>query len=257
MKAAPVRLGHSLGDKQLATDDAALHHALDLATGKALLEPRTPSDPTTVERAERVLDARPRPIYSYVGDLHPDLGSVGLIVSQRWAERAIQGVSKCDSGGLAGGKGCFRSCPGARARCRAAVAVEPTACAATEWIAHFEREITTSYAHGVGDYVSGDAPDASTWEDARKHCIDAARRRGDGVDRRLWTWELRIRAPPQPEEIEVVVVSQLGYRKIQHIFTHEDIVLPAHIRIILGDDDAGDPGSWFSVPAVRTALAGE
>jgi hypothetical protein len=63
--------------------------------------------------------------------------------------------------------------------------------------------------------------------------------------------------PPEPEEIEALVVSYLGYRKMLDIFTHEGIAEPAHVRFIPGDEDDDEPGSWFFLPAVRSALAGE
>lgn len=256
MKAARVRLGHSLGDKRLGADVDALRHAVDIVTGQTQLEPRPASDPATVERAERVLDARPRPIYSYAGDLHPDLGSVGLILSPDWAARSIQGASKCDSGGLAGGKGCFEHIPEPERDAELQSLSSPRGFSASDWGTHLDREIAASFAGGMIGYVNGDEPDSSTWGDARMRCIEAARSRRARLDRRLWTWELRMHGTPLPEELQALVVSRDAHRELQRTFTLMGIEPPDHIRIITPDETRDDVSSWFHTPAVRAALAG-
>jgi hypothetical protein len=229
MKAAPVRLGHSLGNKRLLVDEDALRHVISMVTGGMILEPRDPADPSTVERAERVLNARPRPIYGYVGDLHPDLGSVGIILSPRWAERAIQGASKCDSGGLAGGKGCFVHVPESERDAALQSVSSPGAFEVADWGTHFGDEVDQSYTRGLQGYVSGDEPDTSTWDDTRRHCIAAARSRGDALDRRLWTWEIRLQAPPQIDEFEAIAVSYDARNRLEVLFTEEGVQPPAHL----------------------------
>lgn len=255
MRTARVRLGHSLGDRWIGIDIDALRHAVDIVTGKIRLEPRPAFDPATVARAEGVLDARPRPVYSYAGDLHPDLGSVGLILSHDWAERSIQGASKCDSGGLAGGKGCFVHIPDSERDAELQSISSPGAFTASDWSAHLDQEITTSYG-GIIEYVNGHEPDSSTWNDARSKCIDAARSGGERLDRRLWTWELRMQEPPEIQDIHALVVSPDAHGELQRMFTLMGIELPEHLRIITPDDTREEPGSWFYASAVRTALAG-
>jgi len=94
-----VRLGHTLGDRSSSADDSAVCLAVAVANGDTRLEPRLPVDPTAVLGAEFLLGAIPRPVYAFVGSLHPDLGCVGLVLSRTWASRSVQGVTRCDSGG--------------------------------------------------------------------------------------------------------------------------------------------------------------
>lgn len=76
--------------------------------GSRRLTARQPADPAAVNAAEKALGISPdaRPIYAYVGDLNPELGTIGLIIERQWL-RTLTGVTKCDSGGLAGRYGAF------------------------------------------------------------------------------------------------------------------------------------------------------
>lgn len=69
-----IRLGHALGDRSSVADDAAVRFAVAVANGDATLDPRLPVDPAAVLGAERILGAGPRPVYAFLGSLHPDLG---------------------------------------------------------------------------------------------------------------------------------------------------------------------------------------
>ena len=74
---SPVRLGHAVRSESGDGDDA-LSMALGLLEGSRLLTSRTPANPDAVCRAEQILGADPRPIYAFIGLLHPQLGTVGL-----------------------------------------------------------------------------------------------------------------------------------------------------------------------------------
>jgi hypothetical protein len=96
-------LGHALrGD--------AVEEAIDIALGTTRLVPRVPVDRAAVDTTEQTLGIAPdrRPVYAYVGDLKPSLGTVGLVVERSWC-RALTGVTRCDSGGLGGRRGAFNA----------------------------------------------------------------------------------------------------------------------------------------------------
>ncbi len=153
-----VRLGHTLGDRSEPADDSAVRLVVAVANGDTRLEPRLPVDPTTVLGAERILGALPRPVYAFVGSLHPDLGCVGLVLSRTWASRSVQGVTRCDSGGLFAGRGAF-GCLVADESAAALVALStPAMCAAADWEPHFAEEIDSRHPGGVAGYVAGDVP---------------------------------------------------------------------------------------------------
>src|SRR6185369_6075118 len=94
-----VRLGHAVRAKS-DDDSGALMIALKVSAGSESLAAREPNDSAAVLLAEKILEAEPRPTYAFVGLLHPQLGTVGLIISPDWAARCLQGASKCDTGGL-------------------------------------------------------------------------------------------------------------------------------------------------------------
>jgi hypothetical protein len=191
--------------------------------------------------------------------------AISIPTSVRWGSSFLRsgprersrGASKCDSGGLAGGIGCFAHIPVSERDAALKSLSSPQAFGASEWAARFLQEIAASHTDGIIGYVNGSEPNTAAWNDARKQCIDSARSLGEPLDRRLWTWELRMHTPPEPEEIEALVVSYLGYRRILDIFTHQGIAVPDHVRVIPGEDDADEPGNWFFLPAARMALAGE
>jgi hypothetical protein len=76
-----VRLGHALrGGPQ------AVEEAVGIARGMLELLPRQPADREAVDAAESALGVAPdaRPVYAYLGDLHPALGTVGLVLERSW-----------------------------------------------------------------------------------------------------------------------------------------------------------------------------
>ena len=90
-----MHLGHALDalpDGE-TDDDQILRNLAGLLRGEVPLLPRKPKEPGCADQAERILGCTKRPIYAFVGDLHPELGSIGLVISATWAERCVSGIS--------------------------------------------------------------------------------------------------------------------------------------------------------------------
>lgn len=128
---------------------------------------RPPRQGSVVFLAEQILGVErdeAQPIYAYVGDLHPDLGAIGLIIARSWdAEDALSGVTKCDSVGLAGGLGGFAAIGDAEARAKALVALSyPNIEPINLWPHHFAKEVEGDWHASAHDYVRHQA-----WIDER------------------------------------------------------------------------------------------
>lgn len=237
-------------------DEEAIRLAIDLIIGAKVLEPRSPKDPDCVEHAERTLGAHPRPIYAFVGDLHPELGNVGLVISRQWAARYTQGVSACDTGGLAGRKGCFIEIPEDSVDEALRELSTPEGIELEAWEQRFSKEIEASYSAGAGGYIRGDEPDTSRWTDPRRRCIEATPRDSESFDRRLWTWEIRFDQPPQPKEIEALVVSYES-GKVLRAERRRRGGLPRSVRVVKPEKPVGELEDWFRIPEVWALLGGE
>lgn len=249
-----IRLGHALGDRSLGLDEDSLECAVRIVTGDMPLAPRDPVDESTVQGAEQVLGARPRPIYAFVGDLHPDLGSVGLVLSRAWSRRALQGATRCDSGGLFAGKGLFAHVAASSRSDTLCALSDPQSFELVQWEECFADEVFRSYERGAYGYVEGDVPESSSWDDARAHCIRAAQ--APELDRRLWTWELRMHDSPRSEEYEALVLSHDAQKRLHALFTRKRVTLPDHVKILTGQTSEHGIDHWFSAPIVRKALLG-
>jgi hypothetical protein len=81
-----MRFGHALRG-----EPDAIEEAVEIARGDRRLLPRDPADPTAVVAAEDALGITPdaRPIYAYVGDLHPALGTIGLMIERSWLREPV------------------------------------------------------------------------------------------------------------------------------------------------------------------------
>lgn len=248
-----VRLGHTLGDRAGTADDSAVRLAVAVANGDTKLEPRLPIDPTAVLGAEQLLGASPRPVYAFVGSLHPDLGCVGLILSRAWAGRSVQGVTRCDSGGLFARRGGF-GCLGADESARALVALStPAMCTAADWEEHFAEEIGSRHPRDAAGYVAGDVPNLdSENEDVRARCVRHASEQAMNIDRRLWSWELRMKGAPEPEEVLGIVLSQESFKRLENLADTEEINVAEHVRLLAAEAAA----HWIDNPAVRALLEG-
>lgn len=161
-----------------------------------------PSEPVVVSDAEGVLGLSSRPVYGYVGDLHPKLGKMGLIISGRWYRRKPLGVSRCDSGGLIGLKGAFGCLDRDAAK---ASLLRLTMRRALYWSLLFRLEVFMCHGRleGWQSYLRGNLPQRPLRDDR-----DAfIRNMGAEIERRLWTWEARGASPIERDDVEAVALT--------------------------------------------------
>lgn len=250
-----MRLGHALGARDIEVDDDAIQVAVKISLGEEQLVPRapTPEAEAAVFKAEQLLNANPRPVYAYVGDLHPALGCVGLVFSSDWIRRVFQGATRCDSGGLIARKGAFETLPVDEVDDLLVNLSTPATCENDQWELSFLAEVDSSFENGRQGYVLGEAPNVDEWHgDCRATCILAA---GDDCDRRTWTWEVRASAPPTVDELVALVLSPESRKRLDKL-VHEGLSLPGNIRILSGYLTPGGVGWWFADPRVRDLLVG-
>ncbi|HSK05212.1 MAG TPA: hypothetical protein VK932_28385 [Kofleriaceae bacterium] len=240
-----VRLGHALRGGADAVEEA-----VDIVRGARPLLPRAPADPRAVDAAESALGISPedRPVYAYVGDLHPALGTVGLVIERSWL-RALTGVTRCDSGGLVGRRGAFAVLedPEAIGALRELTLSGP---ALPAWEPAFTEEVTTSYVQGASGYVNGEEPDVSTWQDLRAVCFQLAT---PPRDRRLWTWEARFDRGPDHDEVIALALSRSAAAVLEDLHRRGTDV-PDTVRVLYGSSTRD--GAQFHNPSVRLLLAG-
>jgi hypothetical protein len=243
-----VRLGHAV--RVAAEDDhGALVLALKVASGSGALEPREPHESAAVLSAEKILQADPRPVYAFVGLLHPELGTVGLIVSPGWVARCLQGASRCDSGGLAGKLGAFACVTDPEKHLIEISFISPSA---EGWLEEFLSELGASYGTDH-EYVSGQEPNYTKWRDVRATCIDYGRKNAL-IDRRLWTWEIRLTGSPGSDEVECLVLSP-EMRKRLELLRQQGTDIPETLRILPGSVTPEGVG-WFATEEVHAAFLG-
>lgn len=245
--AGDLRLGHALRG-----GSEAVREAVAIARGDRTLVARAPADPGAVDAAEQALGIDPdaRPIYAYIGDLNPALGTVGLVVDRSWLV-VLQGVTRCDTGGLGGRRGAF-------------AALEPNECldalrdltfsgfGLAQWPAEFQGEIDRSYRRNHLGYVEDEVPDTTSWfHDVRARCIGRAM---PSPDRRLWTWEARLETGPTRSDIVAIALSEGAAMALDDLH-REGLDVPDDVRIVRGSTTAA--GAHFHSSAVRVLLAGE
>lgn len=245
-----VRLGHAILDEG-ASEGSALTFALKLLEGKIQLEARPPRDGAAVSAAEAIMELEDRPIYAFLGLLHPELGTVGIIIVPAWASRCARGVSRCDSGGLGGGKGGF-AC--VKNKTEALRALLFTGKGLEQWESAFLEEISRSYTAAEVDYVHGVTPEYTDWHDARAEGIRYLSDGGVELDRRLWTWEAQLLGSPLPQEIECIVLSPEMYKKLNAL-RHDGQRMPSSVRILPGELTSSGI-HWFDSDPVRAAFLG-
>jgi hypothetical protein len=240
-----MRLGHALRG---GTD--AVEEAVAIASGSRPLLPRDPADLNAVTTAEEVLGISPdaRPIYAYLGDLHPGLGTVGLVIERGWL-RSLTGVTKCDSGGLGGRRGTFAALDPVEVA-DALRMLTFSAASIDSWGPEFADEVGASYVNGPTGYVTGDEPDTTSWQDARGKCFVRSTR---PRDRRLWTWEARFDQGPAPQDVVALALSEGAFKMLEDLH-RQGLEVPESVRIFRGSSSS--EGSHFHEPKVRTMLAG-
>jgi hypothetical protein len=232
---AGVRFGHAFPNPKESQTGDPIGDAADLLKGALVLGPRDPSDESAVWLAESILniDRTKRPVYAYVGCLHPDMGRIGIIMGYEWFVREPHGVSRCDTGGLAGCRGGFRHLSPAEAA--AAVSSLSYSPPHPGWRQFLAKEVRTSF--GVWkSYLRGDEPTVTTWRDVRRRCIEAVRNTGTDLDRRLWTWEARAFAGIERHNVESIVLAPGAYKEFRDRFSTPPP--PAHVHILVGTTNA-------------------
>lgn len=253
-----MNLGHCIGDRHARSGSAAVD-AIEIAHGLSQLTPREPSDPDSVTAAERLLGADPRPVYCFVGCLHPGLGTVGLIFHRSCCDGRLQGVSRCDSGGLAGGVGTFVYVPVAD-REQSLLELSYKNGELDEWIDAFTYEIAASYPSPV-EYARGQQPDVAGWTDARARCIAehaAAVKAGTAdiaePDRRVWTWEARLQEGPESQRLRSIVLSNAQTNALDLDALRLLGELPPHVSVITSRSSADGPEELFASLEAAQAL---
>jgi len=187
-------------------------------------------DPATVSRAEAILKIDParRPVYAYAAFLHPDLGRIGLIVGSEWFTRDPHGVSRCDSGGLAGCVGGF----GHLTEDQAARALEDlTHVSPHRWEDAWVTEVKDAFG-GFRGYIAGAAPRRGCYKDARQTCIDAVLAKSGLLDPRLWVWEVRSFSSIARGDIEAVALAHEAWKELHENYG-DDLPIDG-IRYLVG-----------------------
>jgi hypothetical protein len=206
-----IRFGHAFPHPDDGTADP-VEEARKVLSGASRLGPRDPQDSSVVWTAEAVLgiDRARRPVYAYVGCLHPKLGRIGFIVSQSWFLRDPHGVSRCDSGGLAGCVEGFGYLKPDEAR---AALLELSHSASHPWVRYLMKEVRDAFGE-LREYLRGRPPRPSCYKDARQKCIDAVQAADKDLDRRLWTWEARSFAEIGLEDVEAVALAHEAWKEL-------------------------------------------
>jgi len=246
-----VRLGHAILEDG-AVEDGALNFALELIEGTVHLAPRLPREAAAVGSAESIMKLKQRPIYAYLGLLHPELGTVGIIIVPDWISRCALGVSRCDSGGLAGGKGGFVCVKDKAASLQALCFTEERLAL---WESEFFEEVANSYKAAEMDYVHGITPNYGAWKDARAEGIQYLVDSGVELDRRLWTWEAQLSGSPLPHDIECLVLSPEMHKRLD-VKRREGRSIPPNVRILPGAVSSSGI-HWFDSEPVKAAFLGQ
>lgn len=242
-----IKFGHAFPHpKEPAADPVG--EATGVLNGTAPLGPRDPHEKSAVWEAERLLGiARlKRPVYSYVGCLHPELGRIGLIVAPEWFRREPHGVSRCDTGGLAGRIGGFRYLDEVEAR-NAVTDLSHRPC--RPWRSDLLTEVAAAFVDFRG-YLRGQPPNPDCYTDVRQKCIDAVRHASERLDRRLWTWEARCFASITADDVDAVALAPEAWKEFSARFDGD---LPAHVQFLIGHA-AGTGIHHFNEEQVVTAF---
>lgn len=257
MSPGNVRFGHAVTlESADDTLEAAIANVVEILLSKRPLRARAPRQGSVVFLAERILGVErddTQPLYAYVGDLHPDLGAIGLVIARGWdADGALSGITKCDSGGLAGGLGGFAAIGDDAQRADALLALSyPSEAPLNLWPRDFAKEVEGGWHASPEDYVRGAPPRENTahW-DARRR-VDFRTRESD---RRTWTWEARFRSPPRASDYTHLVLSVQGHIALELSRRATGEEPPEHVRVI--HPTTSSDGHHFAIERTRAALGG-
>jgi hypothetical protein len=225
-----LRFGHAF-PSLTAPAEQGVPVLRDLLVSAKPITARPPADPTAVETAERalVLTADKRPVYAFLGDLHPELGRIGLVLHDGWVGRDPHGVSRCDTGGLAKTRGGFAALSEEEAVRGIPDLTYPHP---RDWIPDFWDEVERAFAtRGFEAYVAGEKPDAAALTDIRGRCVDHP-----DADRRVWTWEARTFGGIQRDDVVAVFLSHEAGKEFWNLSDEE--VIPDGVEVVIGDVSA-------------------
>jgi len=209
-----IRFGHAFPNPRGSVPSNPVMELCDLLAGGAGIGPRQPSNSNAVSLSETILGiSLRRPVYAYVGCLHPALGRIGLIIDHGWYYEDPHGMTKCDSGGLASCIGGF-SCLSADVAARALV--DLTLAARTPWEGEIDDEISAAYPDWDA-YLDGTQPRSDRLDKVRRECMEKAISAGADIDRRLWTWEVRAFSHIRRSHLAAVALTSEAYKELDHI----------------------------------------
>lgn len=250
--AQDLRLGHAFPNPK-ESDEGWVEWAYTLLRGDAQLEARAPTDSIAVQTAEDWLGISPdrRPVYAYVGCLHPALGRIALVLYPTWLDRDPHGVTRCDSGGLAGRFGGFEAIP--VDECPVALK-ELTLSGTEDWRGELDTEIEQAYEHGHAGYVQGHQPDPGPLDGHRCRCIEHAERENIADARRLWTWEARSFAAATAEDVHALVLANEAFKEFDQL-RRDNGDIPEHVEVIQGCVHA-EAVEYFREERVHAVLLG-
>ncbi len=236
-----VRLGHSFRAEGSETLAQLLERILSILLGTTKLEPRTPVDPDAVDGAEGVLAYTPgtRPIYAYLGDVHPQLGVVGVVIERgNWT---LEGASRCDTGGLFAGRGGFFTIPDPDRAQSVKKLSTPLSFDIANLDQTFNEELDQLYEGDAKRYVTGEQPSADKLhpDDPRRTLLSAPSK--TTLDRRLWTWELRaLVAPPSNAYVAIVFSRTAADAYVKNVSLGK-ARLPKNVTVVRSEPDFNPP----------------
>jgi hypothetical protein len=212
-----------------------------------------------VAAAEAILGAGTRPVYCFVGCLHPGLGTVGMIFDRACCDDGLQGVSRCDSGGLAGGIGVFAYVP-EDDRGNSLIEMSFMGDRLASWPDEFDEELASSYT-APAEYARGTLPNTDGWGDVRARCLEShSQAIEQGLpdvppsDRRVWTWEARLNEGPEPHRLRFLVLSEAQRNSLTLDQLRDLGDMPDHVRVIVGRSTADGTEELFANAEVAIAL---
>jgi hypothetical protein len=121
------------------------------------------------------------------------------------------------------------------------------------WLESFEKEISSSYS-SVATYVRGEQPDFAHWGDVRARCLAAEAGRSE-LDRRVWTWEVRLSESPRSDKIEAIVLSHEAFKEFEHL-VDAGAAIPGRLRVVHGGVSPAGV-HYFSDATVSDLLLGK
>ena len=229
-----MRFGHAFPNPRDPRAPDPVLELCQLLDGSTPIGPREPVRADVVSGAERILDIQPdnRPVYAYVGSLHPELGRVGLILRGDWFDRNPHGTTRCDSGGLAGRCAAFSVLSEAEAE---EALLQLSFRAADPWEPALQMEVAAAFG-SYRAYLEGRAPADASLHDVRDRCIRDARASGLELDRRVWTWEARSFSAVELRDVTTVVLTPEAFKEVTEYLRSRGMGPPG-ARVIEGHVD--------------------